>query len=450
MKKMSNLAIIGLVLFGAVAHADTTARVLTRPILTRPVPTLPTPGVVLRGDVLRSKIIKPSVKVPVRTRLKPVAANKLSANTKVTVGLYDEDGNVNGSKVMTAGEIQNKLDQYTQANKRVFSRATRVLKPEARTRLNARRVNTAVLSKVVFDRELNTQIEEFEIPQDLEVSESMALQDIRLIAIPVRPILRPIIINPNPSHEPKPYSRNVGYSNTWGSKSKFAAFLESGFNTYGAREKRQAHAFFKAGGHVFNKTVSLIDFYSKVERKNTTNTGYSRIKVLGSTKWESSAKNPSKNYTISRESSKRQRFWVGPLPVSVGGAVGGSLGFNLNLFSPDFHSIKGTAKPFVDSYGEADAAIDVWLARAGIEGHLRIVKDSLPSEVQLGYNMTKQNLAFKLKVENELRALDGKLSVYAKVRKLFGGWRKWSKTILSWSGFSKTWTLIDRTLTVNI
>lgn len=448
MKLKSKLALLSLVVLSTAAQAQVERTVLNRPVLNRP--TLPTPGVVLRGDLLKSKIVKPKVKVPVRARLKPVAASKLGPKTRVTVGLYDENGDVAGSKVMTAKQIQDDFDKYTSSNTSKFSRAAGRLKPDARRRLNTRKIKTAVVKRKVFDRELKQNIETFEIPQDFEVSQGMAQQDIRLIAIPVKPILRPIIINPTPGHEAKPYSKNVGYSNTWGSKSKFAAFLNTGFNTYGARQKRQAHAFFKAGGYVFSKTISLIDFYSKVERKNTTNTGYSRIKVLGSTKWESSAKNPSKNYSITREASKRQRFWLGPVPVSVGGAVGGQVGFNLNLYSPDFHSIKGTANPYIDSYGEADAAIDVWLARAGIEGKLRIVKDSLPSEVTLGYNPTKKNLNFKLKVENELRALDGKISVYAKVRKLFGGWRKWSKTILSWTGFSKTWTLVDKNFTVNI
>ena len=448
MKLRNKVILLSAIALSTAAQAQVERTLLNRPVIARP--TLPTPGVVLRGDLLKTKIVKPKVKVPVRSRLKPVAADKLGPNTRVTVGLYDANGDVAGSKIMTAKQIQDDLDEYTNTNTRKFSAAARTLKPNTRTRLNTRKIKTTVLKRKMFDRELNQQVETFEIPQDLEVSQGMALQDIRLIAIPVKPVLRPIIINPTPGHEAKPYSKNVGYSNTWGSKSKFAAFLNTGFNTYGARGKREAHAFFKAGGYVFSKTISLIDFYSKVERKNTTNTGYSRIKVLGSTKWESSAKNPSKNYSITREASKRQRFWLGPLPVSVGGAVGGKVGFGLNLFSPDFHSIKGTANPYIDSYGEADAAIDVWLARAGIEGQLRIVKDSLPSEVTLGYNPTQKNLNFKLKVKNELRALDGKISVYAKVRKLFGGWRKWSKTILSWTGFSKTWTLIDKNLTVNI
>jgi len=447
-KLRNKVILLSAIALSTAAQAQVERTLLNRPVIARP--TLPTPGVVLRGDLLKTKIVKPKVKVPVRSRLKPVAADKLGPNTRVTVGLYDANGDVAGSKIMTAKQIQDDLDEYTNTNTRKFSAAARTLKPNTRTRLNTRKIKTTVLKRKMFDRELNQQVETFEIPQDLEVSQGMALQDIRLIAIPVKPVLRPIIINPTPGHEAKPYSKNVGYSNTWGSKSKFAAFLNTGFNTYGARGKREAHAFFKAGGYVFSKTISLIDFYSKVERKNTTNTGYSRIKVLGSTKWESSAKNPSKNYSITREASKRQRFWLGPVPVSVGGAVGGKVGFGLNLFSPDFHSIKGTANPYIDSYGEADAAIDVWLARAGIEGQLRIVKDSLPSEVTLGYNPTQKNLNFKLKVKNELRALDGKISVYAKVRKLFGGWRKWSKTILSWTGFSKTWTLIDKNLTVNI
>lgn len=417
--------------------------------LNRPVLNLPaTP--VFPGNILETKIIKPVIKRPVGTKLAAVAAEKFGPSTKVTVGLYDEDGNVDGQKVMTGQEIHNDLNTFTLSNKTQFSRALRGLRGTTLTELRNKKIDTQVVERKVFDRELNQEIEVVEIPQELEESTGFVLQNTRLLKIPVTPILRPIIINPNPTHEAKPYEQKVRYSNTWGSSSKFSAYIDAGFEAYGARHERQAYGYFKSGGKVFNKNVSLVDFYTKVERQNTTNKGYSRIKVLGSTKWESSAQNPSKTYSITRESSKRQRFWVGPLPVSVGGAVGGKVGMGMNLYSPDFNSIQGNATPYIDSYGAADAAIDVWLARAGIEGKLRVIKDSLPSNVTLKYDNTKQNLNFKLEVKNELNALDGKVSVYAKVRKFWGGWKKWSKTIFSWNGFSKSWTLINKNLTVNI
>jgi hypothetical protein len=314
-----------------------------------------------------------------------------------------------------------------------------------------------VVQRTEFDRELNENIEVVEIPQELEISSNLVIQRGRISEIPARPIVinrpipRPPRVTPTaPTHNPNPFSKSVSFGNSWGSKAKFAAFLDMKAKSFGSRDKRLVEGEFDAGGHVFNKKVSLITFNTNVERKNESNTGHTSFKVLGQTKWEVSGSTPSKTLNFTREESKRLRFWVGPIPVSVGGAIGGSIGVSVNLHAPDTKSLAGNFEPFIDSFAGADAAVDVWLVRAGIEGDMRIVKNSFPVSTKLIYNPTKQNMVYKLNVGSELKALDGKISVYAKIKKLLGGWRKWSHTILSWSGLEKTWTLIDEDLTVNI
>lgn len=418
---------------------------------------------VFRPNLLATKIIKPLVKTPIRKRLAAVSPDKFGPNTKVTVGLYDKDGNVNGSKVMTGKQIENDLGNFTRVETTKFTRLNTTLGAANIRKLKNLKLKTRVLKRRVFDRELNEEIEVVEIPQDLTVANNLVIQRTRLRAIPLKPLVRPIVARPvirrpvvvgripsGPTHAAKPYSKKTSYDKTWGSKSRFSAYLNASAESYGSRARRTAKGYFKAGGYVFNRNIELVKFSARAERKNTSNSGHTYFKVLGQTKWETSASTQKRTLKFTREKSRRQRFWIGPLPVSVGGAIGGSIGASLNLYAPDAKSLAGTFEPFIDSYGAADAAIDVWLARAGIEGRLRIVKDSVPVSTTLKYNPNKQNLQFKLKVKNELRALDGKVSVYAKVRKLFGGWRKWSKTILSWSGFAKTWTLLDKNVTVNI
>lgn len=410
-----------------------------------------------RENLSRS-IVKPVVRTPILSRVQPVAFESLKTDTPITIGLYDEDGNIEGSKNITMGDLERELNSFTgqEVNRFVSQRIS--IDPNTLNRLREHGQGDQVVQRVEFDRDLNENIDVVEIPQELEISTNLVIQRARLTDIPARPltvarpiVARPIRVNPTqPAHDPKPFSKNVSYGNTWGSKSKFAAFLEANAKSFGSREKRLVEGEFNAGGYVFNKNITLVAFNTNVERKNQSNSGHTSLKVLGQTKWEVSGSTASKTLTFTREESKRQRFWVGPIPVSVGGAIGGSVGVSLNLHAPDAKSLAGNFEPFIDSYAEADAAIDVWLARAGIEGDMRIVKNSFPVSTKLIYNPDKQNLVYKLSVNSELAALDGKISVYAKVKKLLGGWRKWSKTILSWSGLEKTWTLIDEDLTVNI
>lgn len=449
MKPINLLPLLGITLLTTNAFAQASAISARRPVLT------PTTPVVFNPDRLSTTIVRPRVVRAVRTRLAPINPAQFGPSSKFTVGLYDENGDVDGEKILTGKELFVELDNFTNEHKRTFSLRSRSLNPEMRGNFSRLKLPTAVLEKKEWDAELKEQIEVVEIPQDLNDSQDLVLQHGRLIAIPARPIIiaRPIVFRPTPSqptHNPSPYSKSIGYDQTWGKKDKFAAFIDAELTAYGSRQKRVASGSFKAGGQVFGKTMNLIEFSTNVDKRDNSNTGHTIFKVLGQVKWENSSSNPNKSLVFTREESKRQRFWVGPLPVSVGGAIGGSIGMNLNLHAPNGFSVAGQVKPYIDSYGAADAAIDVWLARAGIEGKLRIVKDTIDGQVRLTYNDQKKNLDFKLEVDNTLKALDGKVSVYAKIRKLFGGWKKWSQTILTWSGFEKTWKLIDAESVVNI
>ncbi len=419
----------------------------------------PTPTrVAYSRENLSRAIVKPLVRAPIMTRIAPVSFDALKSDTKITIGLYDEDGNVDGSKTISMGELDKELNSFTENEIIRISHQSTILDVNTWNRLRTAGINTEVVQRVEFDRDLNENIDVIEIPQVLEISSNLVLQRSRLSEIPARPLVinRPIVARPirvtptEPTHNPKPFSKEVSFGNSWGSKSKFAAFLDAKAKSFGSRDKRLVEGEFNAGGHVFNKSITLVSFNTNVERKNESNTGHTSFKVLGQTKWEVSGSTPSKTLNFTREESKRQRFWVGPIPVSVGGAIGGSVGVSVKLHAPDTKSLAGNFEPFIDSFAEADAAVDVWLVRAGIEGDMRIVKNSFPVSTKLIYNPNKQNLVYKLEVGSELAALDGKISVYAKIKKLLGGWRKWSHTILSWSGLEKTWTLIDEDLTVNI
>ncbi|MBF0298092.1 MAG: hypothetical protein HQK51_05190 [Oligoflexia bacterium] len=390
-------------------------------------------------------IAKPIVVRPISRHLPSVAPEAFGPDTHFTLGLYDKDGNIDGQKEMTGKELWNELNKFTSEQKNSFAVETSRLAPAELSNIRKLNLVTAVQEKKAFDQELNQEIEVVEIPQDIQVSRNLTLQFNRLVAIP----LLPIRINPIPVTRPsQPSSLKASYDQVWGNTSLFAAYIEASLENYGSRIERRSTIAFGAGGHVFGQKVALVDFDSNIKRG--TGASHSKLSVLGKVKWESSTPALNTNLRYQDEFSKRQRFWVGPLPVSVGGAVGGALGANLAITSPNDLTISGSATPYVDSYGKADAAIDIWLARAGIEGQVRIIKDSIPTQLTISYTPATQKLQTNLKVQNELKSLDGKISVYAKIRKLWGGWKKWSKTIFSWNGFEKTWKLIDQNITVNI
>lgn len=245
------------------------------------------------------------------------------------------------------------------------------------------------------------------------------------------------------------YRLNVSYNKVWGSTSLFAAYVDAKAEVYGSKEMRKFHAHLYGGGYVFKKQVKAIEFNADVS-EGANGVAATSLRIFGKTKFSSSHKTLNKKIFFTGEKGAKKRFFIGPVPVSVHGAIGGTAGMETKI-SVLSNGLQGNITPAISSFGKASASIDIWLAKAGVQGNLVLLNDNVPASLSVQLQ-PQSRLAIALDMQNNLQALSGKLSVYAKIRKVWKFWKKswktYSKTLFNWSGFRKNWKLIDRDLKI--
>lgn len=237
----------------------------------------------------------------------------------------------------------------------------------------------------------------------------------------------------------------IGYNQTWGDTSKFAAYVDALAKIYGSQSERAIHAHLNAGGYVFNYQVKALEFSMDMRNNGNSPTAYTVLRIFGETKFSSTKTFVYNKIFFNGEIGKSVQFFIGPVPVSVRGSIGGQAGFNANLGVAG-NGLKGTATPGITSYGKADAGIDLWFVKAGVEGHLDLLIDYLP--ISATVELLNQNgwvLDIGLKVENQLQALKGKIDVFVDVYELWeDSWERYSMNLFSWTGIQKNWILYDK------
>lgn len=238
----------------------------------------------------------------------------------------------------------------------------------------------------------------------------------------------------------------TGYNRQWGQKDKFAAYIDALLRIYGSQEYRSLDAHCNAGGYVFNYEAKALEF-SMAMRNGTQPSGHTVLKVFGQTKFSSSGTSLYKKVFFQGEVSKTVRFFIGPVPVSVQGAIGGSAGFDAGV-SVVGTGIQGSLTPYITSYGKADAGVDLWFVKAGVEGTLDLINDNLPATLTVQLLPDNKTLELALKVTNNLKALAGKIVVFVKVKEFWkfwtDSWKKYSTTLFSWDGYQNSWILFEK------
>lgn len=237
----------------------------------------------------------------------------------------------------------------------------------------------------------------------------------------------------------------IGYNQTWGSQETFAAYVDALAKIYGSAESRALHAHLNAGGYVFNYEVKALEFGFDMTNDGSNPTASTYLRIFGETKFSSTATLVYKKIFYSNEVGKTVTFFIGPVPISVHGAIGGSAGFEAKLGVAG-NGIRGTVTPGIDAYGKADAGIDLWFVKAGAEGSLVLLRDYLPVSAQTQL-LTDNGLTLdiSLNVENQLHALSGKIIVFADVYDLWEDeWDRYSTTLFEWGGINKNWTLYNK------
>jgi hypothetical protein len=131
-------------------------------------------------------------------------------------------------------------------------------------------------------------------------------------------------------------------------------------------------------------------------------------------------------------------FTVGPIPMSISFGTRGSVGATVNIRNTNMWS-NGRGVPTAKLDGYANAAVDLWIAKAGIEAYINFVTLFLDNYAFSGalYTNTAAHRGFiyssQISSQDGVSALAGNLSAFAKVRvpKFFGWkWKRWGVTLL--------------------
>ena len=154
-----------------------------------------------------------------------------------------------------------------------------------------------------------------------------------------------------------------------------------------------------------------------------------------------------------------QRFVIAIVPVKVSAGVSGALGFRaaVNVSS----SFNGTVSPFVDIGTYVSAGVDAFVAKAGVRGNLHLIKfdlgTTLGGTIAADAGATQLTGTLDGKVGYTLTGPRGEIVIYVGYPWCCKWWiickpctkdAEW--TLVSWSPYSKTDTLLDKHQSVTV
>ncbi len=184
------------------------------------------------------------------------------------------------------------------------------------------------------------------------------------------------------------------------------------------------------------------------------------------------------DFTFARKDHSRKEsvakvettFMAGPVPLSIEVGAGGRLGFrfsmngefiaasgNANTIStcPSL-TIEGVAEPYADAYAYASLAVDVFIAKAGVEANLLLIGISIPVKVGAGaqaYAIDEApgidvGVGVDMSVEARFTTLSGKVLVFCELGFCPAFCKRFEKAMVKWDGFSFDKELFSRSFTV--
>ncbi|MDC0707157.1 hypothetical protein POL68_01625 [Stigmatella sp. ncwal1] len=190
----------------------------------------------------------------------------------------------------------------------------------------------------------------------------------------------------------------------------------------------------------FSARRDIVRAYAYLTTTPTTGNGEAAIFLMGNAAWSQNfASQRSHTKKIDRHFFRSQKvFMVGPVPVRVTASLDGHASMNVTAnWGTLGSSLSATPKGAVDA--NASAGVDVGIAAMGISGNLRLIEVSFPVTSQITVNNFNQ-LPWGIKVNREIKTLNGRISLYAIVRFIFFS-KRWDLTIASWSGFTSSTNL---------
>lgn len=149
------------------------------------------------------------------------------------------------------------------------------------------------------------------------------------------------------------------------------------------------------------------------------------------------------------DTSVDEVIMVGPIPLGVEVGLQGEVALDYALGVAALEA-ELTATPSVDTDMYVLADVDVAAAAVGVTGKAKLLDDVMPTSLTLSLDPVALNeLSVSVVAQNELKALDGSLSVDAEV-KLAGFERTISTELINWNGMERTDTVFDISETVSL
>ncbi|MGA1824561.1 MAG: hypothetical protein ACMUIP_07825 [bacterium] len=228
------------------------------------------------------------------------------------------------------------------------------------------------------------------------------------------------------------------YSKEWG----YCPLVCAGFSIYASALARPTYRRFYGSNseyvRIFNTYKSLVYAYAyMLSRSNPY--AHVKLKLFGNTIYDSHQLNVNKNLSKSKSFTVSKWFWIGPIPVKVklkaGGTVGMYAGYGVNTTQ-----ISAYVRPYTNTWTSGSVSVDVWLASAGITTTLNLLDESLPITASIA-PASEGRVRLSLSIRKWLRALAGKIYIWVKIL-----WKKWTKTLLNWSGVSGDWWIYRKTI----
>lgn len=122
---------------------------------------------------------------------------------------------------------------------------------------------------------------------------------------------------------------------------------------------------------------------------------------------------------------KSKMIWLGPIPVTFTGSINGTLNLDYRA-EYAMSTISLNAKPKGRIYAEATAAVDAWLASAGVTGTLTLIQAEVPSRAQV--IVGPNTLAYGMDSSLLLSSLSGTVDAWAHIPG-----KTWRMRLASWS-----------------
>lgn len=362
---------------------------------------------------------------PIQTRLPTIPLPQLRPETQVTVGQYNAKGAVEGSVNLSLQEIQNAMNTWANDQRsqyQVFAGRSPIF------------ANMNLLESTRFNQSKNRNMRVGQIPMNLVHLEALKRQGDAFKTAGN--------VDNEPEYKDRSAAFSGGYARSMGNE-YFGVDANAGYGVNISKDYQKADANATVNGTILGSQVSVFDAQAHNETGQAT---YCYISVFGQKLWQMTSPSFADDVFYDRSEGARMNFWLGPIPMSVGGSVTGRLGTQYSVQALYGEKLlNGTVRPYLDTYGNVDAAVDAYIASAGVFGSIKFLGLSIPSKAYLKYDLRPEVLQLQanLDVNTNFDALGGRVGLFAEIDYWLDS-ERWEKTLFSWAGFQESATLFTQ------